>query len=192
MSWLDEIVSSTEESESPARFQYWSAMAAISAIVKKNVWMQRHFYKLYPNIYVILVGKSGLRKGNPVTLSRRLVERVNDTRIIAGRNSIQSIIKEIGKAKSIEGRGVMKDASCFIVSGEMDSFFIKDPDAMTVLTDLYDTHAHEPEWKNTTKTQGTDVLKNPCITLLGGTNEDHFKSAIAQKDVKGGFIARTL
>ena len=192
MTWLELILHCTSEAESPARFQYWSALAAVSAIAKKNVFINRYIYKLYPNIYVILVGKSGLRKGNPVTLSKNMVLTANSTRIMAGRNSVQSIIKELGKAKSLESGGIIKEASAFIVSGEMDAFFIKDPDAMTVLTDLYDTHAHEPEWKNTTKTQGTNILKNPCITLLGGTNEDHFKSAIAEKDVRGGFIARTI
>jgi hypothetical protein len=37
-----------------------------------------------------------------------------------------------------------------------------------------------------------DRLKEPCLTLLGATNEEHFDSAVTQHDVKGGFIARTF
>ncbi len=192
ISWLNEITSSTAEAESPERYQYWSAMAAISATIKKNVYLDRHYYKLYPNIYVLLVGKSGLRKGNPILLAKSLVEKANVTRTVVGRGSIQAVIKEIGKAQSVEGKGVIKDASAFLVSGEFDSFLVKDPDALTILTNLYDTNAHEPEWKNVLKSTGVDVLKNPCLTLLGGTNEEHFKSAVAEKDVQGGFIARTI
>lgn len=190
-SWIDEIVDSTVEAESPERFQYWASVAALSAVVKKNVYLDKFYYKLYPNIYVMLVGKSGVRKGNPVTLAKKLVAEAESSRIIQGRGSIQAIIQEMGKAHSVNGGGVMKDANAFIVSGELDALFVKDPEAMTILTDLYDTHAHEPEWKNTLKS-GKDILKNPCITLLGGTNEEHFRSAVAEKDVKGGFIARTL
>jgi hypothetical protein len=87
---------------------------------------------------------------------------------------------------------MVKEASAILLSGEFDSFLVKDPDALTILTDLYDTHAHEPEWRNAMKTTGVDVLKNPCLTLLGGTNEDHLATAISEKDVKGGFIARTI
>jgi len=192
VSWINEVVRSTEEAESPLRFQYWAALAALSASLKRNVYLDRHYYKLFPNLYILLVGKSGLRKGNPTTLAKKLAEKSGQVRIIAGRNSIQAILKELGKSYSIEGGGVQKNADCFIVSGELDSLFVKDPDAMTVLTDLYDTHAHDPIWKNTLKTGGVDTLKLPYITLLGGTNEEHFKGAVADKDIRGGFIARTL
>jgi hypothetical protein len=167
-------------------------LAALSAVSKKNFFLDRYYYKLYPNIYVFLVGRSGLRKSNPVTFCKKLVTEAAATRVILGRNSIQAVLKELGKAHSIEGGGVMKEAIGFMVSGELASFLVKDPEALTILTDLYDTHANEPEWKNTLKTGGIDVLKNPCLTLLGGTNEDHFKEAVPATAVGGGFIARTL
>lgn len=190
--WVDQVVISTIEAESPARFQYWSALTAISAVVKKNLFLDRYYYKLYPNIYVFLVAKSGLRKGNPVTLAKKLVQEADLTRVIMGRNSIQAVLKELGKTKSLENGGMVKDAAAYLVSGELASFLVKDPEALTILTDLYDTHANEPEWKNTLKTSGTDTLKNPCLTLLGATNEDHFKAAVPNDAIGGGFIARTL
>jgi len=190
--WIEQVVASTAEAESPERFQYWSAVASLSAVVKKNVYLDRYYYKLYPNVYIFLVAKSGLRKSNPVTLAKKLVTEANCTRVILGRNSIQAVLKELGKSHSIEGGGVLKEANGFMVSGELASFLVKDPEALTILTDLYDTHANEPEWRNTLKTSGIDVLKNPCLTLLGATNEEHFKAAVPNDAIGGGFIARTL
>lgn len=192
MSWVDSVVASTIEAESPERFQYWSSLAAISAVMKKNVYMDRFYYKLYPNIYVFLVAKSGLRKSNPVTLAKKLVQETGATRVIAGRNSIQSVLKDLGKAHTVPNGPVVKNAAGFMVSGELASFLIKDPEALTILTDLYDTFANEPEWRNSTKTQGVDTLKEPCITLLGATNEDHFQDAVPQNAIGGGFMGRTL
>lgn len=189
--WISKVVDSTIESESPERFQYWSAMSAISASLRKNVYLDRFYYKLYPNLYILLIGKSGLRKGNPVTLAKKLVQESEMTKIVAGRGSIQAILKELGKPVQING-AVLRDAHAFLVSGEASSFLVKDPQALPILTDLYDTHAHEPEWKNILKSSGTDILKNPCITFLWATNEEHLKEAIAQKDVKGGFMARSM
>lgn len=136
------------------------------------------------------MAKSGLRKANPVILAKQLVSEAKTTRVVAGRNSIQQVIAELGKATSQEGGGVVKDASGFMVSGELAAFLIKDPEALTILTDLYDTFSNEPEWRNSLKS-GKDILKHPCLTLLGATNEDHFKGAVGDKDIKGGFIART-
>lgn len=154
--------------------------------------MDRYYYKLYPNIYVFLVAKSGLRKSNPVTLIKKITQESSAVRIISGRNSVQAILKDLGKAHSVEGGGVIKDASGFLCSGELAAFLVKDPEALTILTDLYDTYANEPEWKNTLKVSGIDTLKNPCLTLLGATNEEHFKEAVPPTAIGGGFIARTF
>ena len=192
MSWIDRIVQSTEESESPERFFFWGGLTALSAVVRKNVYLNRYFYKLYPNIYTLFVARSGLRKGSPVTLTRTLVEEVKCTRIVLGRSSMPQVIKDLSKAYSTEEGRVIKEAHGFIVSGEIAAFFVKDPDALTILTDLYDTHAYEKEWRNSLKGTGIDVLKSPCITMLGATNEDHFSDAIPPNAVGGGFIARTF
>jgi hypothetical protein len=190
--WINKIVQGTSEAESPERFQYWSAVCAISASVRKNVYLDRFYYILYPNVYVFLVAKSGLRKGNPVTLAKRIVKEANTTRVITGRNSVQAVLKDLGKPHPFDNGTVLREASAFMASGELASFLVKDPEALTILTDLYDTYANEPEWKNTLKTAGTDVLKHPCITLLGATNEEHFRDAVPSTAIGGGFIARTL
>ena len=192
MSWIKEVIKSTEESESPERFYYWSALAALSAVVRKNIYLDKFRYKLYTNIFALLVTGSGGRKGDPVILGRTLVEEVKCTRIVIGRNSMPQVIKDLSKAYSTEEGKVIKDAHGFLVSGEIASFFVKDPDALTILTDLYDTHAYEKEWRNSLKGTGIDVLKAPCITLLGATNEDHFSEAIPSPAVGGGFVARTF
>ena len=192
MTWIDAVVEANSENEAPAKFFYWSAMASISAVVRKNVFLDRFYYKLYPNIYVFLIAKSGMKKGVPVTLARNLVTKAGTSRIISGRNSMQRIVQDLGKAFSLENGGVIKDAQGFLVSGELAAFLVKDPDALTILTDLHDTHAYEDVWTNSLKGTGVDKLRSPCLTLLGATNEDHFAEAVPQNAIGGGFIARTF
>ena len=192
MNWIDVVVEANSENEAPARFFYWSAIAAISAVVKKQVWIDRHYYKLYPNIYVFLVARSGMKKGIPINLAKSLVTKAGCTRIISGRNSMPRIIQDLGKAHTLESGGMIRDAQGFLVSGELAAFLVKDPDALTILTDLHDTHAYEEVWINSLKGTGVDKLKSPCITLLGATHEDHFSEAVPQNAIGGGFIARTF
>jgi hypothetical protein len=191
MSWVRRIIESTDESESPTSFFYWAALTAISAVVRKNVYFDRHFYRLYPNIYVFLVARSGLKKGVPVALAKSLIEGANVTRVIAGRNSIQHVISDLSLAKSIEGGGVIKEAHGVMIASEFATFLIKNPEAMTILTDLYDVWAHEKEWKNSLQ-RGVESLKSPYLTLLGATNEEHFNDAIPNVQISGGFIGRTF
>lgn len=191
MNWLEEILTATEEAESPKSFFFWSALAAISAVVNSRVYLDRFFYKLYPNVYIFLVAKSGLRKGIPIAMAKALVKEVDNTRIISGRNSVQGIIKDLSITVTGPGKPPIKDARGFVVSGEFSTVLIRDPEALTILTDLHDGH-YNPEWKNTLKGTGVEELKGVNITVLGALNQTHFKDMISSKEVTGGFIARTM
>src|SRR5260221_6692989 len=188
--WLENLLQSTDELESPKSFWYWSALAAIAAIVKDNVYLNRGgAFKQYPNIYVMLLARSGLRKGPPINLAKRLVTKVGGTRIINGRSSIQAILKDMGTATSEPGGKVNGKADAFILSSEMSASFVDDKATMDILTDLFDRLYNEGEWKSLLKME-TFTLKDPIVSMLLGTNEPHFKNFFAEKDVHGGFIGR--
>ena len=192
MSWVEQLLTLTDDAESPKSFVYWSGLATISAVVKDSVWIEKGgIYKLYPSIYVLIIGKSGLRKGFPIKLAEKLVGAVDNTRIISGRSSIQGIIKALSLAKIGPNGTIINDGSCFINAGEFATSLVRDPDALTILTDLYDRH-YNMEWKNTLKGSPVELIKNPTITLLGALNPAHFHNMITDTDMQGGFIARCL
>jgi hypothetical protein len=138
------------------------------------------------------VGRSGLRKGPPINLARALTVAVDNTKVITGRSSIQAIIGILAKSITKESGGPpITDATGALFSSEFASFIIGDPQALTILTDLYDGH-YNPEWVNTTKISGAEVLRNPCITLFGASNEVHIKEALPDNAIGGGFLARTF
>lgn len=193
MAWLDDLLKQTEESEAPERYFWWSGLAAISAITRKNVWVNRHYYKLYPNIYVALISsRSGARKGIPISICKKILEEVNQTRIISGCNSVQGLIQELGSQKTLDGGAVISDAHGIMLSDEFDAFLTEDPKALTYLTTLYNTHEHEKGWEKTLKNSPKVHLKAPCLTMLVASNEMLFDSVVKQKDIEGGFIGRTV
>jgi len=189
--WLDGILQQHEDFESPLNFWRWAGLASIAAVMKDQVWMDRYLYKLYPNIYVMFHADSGLKKGPPVSMADKLVKMVNNTTIIKGRSSIQAILKDMGTAQTTPGGRIKTDSSVFICSSELSSSIVEDPVAAKILTDLYDRHYNEGEWKSLLK-QETFSLKNPTVTMLGATNEamseDFFTGAV----IKGGYFARTF
>jgi len=193
MTWVERVLKSTEGSESPREYYYWSALSAISAVVANNVYLDRFYYKLWPNIFVILVGRSGLRKGPPIQLAKNLVEDVDSTRVFAGRSSIEAIIDDLATAftKPSGGPPIM-DARGFLVSSEFASFIIQNDAALTILTDLYDRNYNSKAWDYLTKGGGKKKLKEPYLTLLGASNEIHFKDVIPDNALGGGFVARTF
>ena len=193
MSWIRELQESSRELEPPQEFFFWAGASAIAGVVKGNVFLDKFSYYLYPNIYVMLIANSGLRKGVPISYAKRLVNRVGNNRVISGRNSIQAVILNLSKVAMGKNGKTLKDATGYLVSGEFTNLLVHDPTALNILTDLYDTGYHDEDgWTNTLKGSPAEKLKNVNLTMIGATNPAHFREVIATKDVEGGFIARTF
>lgn len=189
--WIQSLVDQHSELESPVSFWRWAAIVAISAVVKDQVWIDRHIHKLYPNIYVMLHADSGLKKGPPISMAKRLVGMVGNTRVISGRSSIQGILKNLGTTKTRPGAKPIMDSAAFICSSELSSSIVEDKVATTILTDLYDRQYNVGEWQSLLKME-TFELKNPTISMFTATNESHSNDFFGKKDIQGGYFARTF
>lgn len=191
MTWLEEILQQHKELESPESFWRWSAIAALSAVVKDNVWLDQQIFKLYPNIYVMLHAESGLKKGPPVSMAKQLVSPVNNTKIISGRSSIQGILKDMGSGQTAPGGKIEMKSSAFICSSELSSSIVEDKVATTILTDLYDRSYNIGNWRSLLKME-TFELKDPTITMLTATNEAMSEDFFTKSAIQGGYFARTF
>jgi len=191
-SWLNDLVNQHSELESPLAFWRWAGISAISAVMKDNVWLDRQIYNLYPNIYVMFHAESGLKKGPPVNLAKRLVTTVNNTRIISGRSSIQGILKDMGTAHTVPGGKIAITKSvAFICSSELSSSIVDDKVATKILTDLYDRQYNIGEWRSLLKME-TFTLKDPTVTMLTATNEAMSEDFLTKSAMQGGYFARTF
>jgi len=191
MTWLDKILEDHKDFESPLSFWRWSGLAAIAAVMQDQVWLDRHLYKMYPNIYVMLYADSGLKKGPPVAMATKLVGLVGNTTIIRGRSSVQAILKEMATITTVPGGKVRNNSSIFISSSEMSSSLVEDPAAAKILVDMYDRNYNEGEWKSLLK-QESFTLNNPTVSSLTATNEAMSEDFVTGAVMKGGYFARTF
>lgn len=190
-SWIDDLVHDCEHVETPTSWLWWSFLTCISAAACNNYYLNALKKDLVyrPNLYVILLGESGLGKAFPINRAAALIQKADLTRVVKGRSSIQAIIKELATTRQKEGKPLIADSRGFIVNGELSTAIIKDPDSLTILTDLYDTHE---EWTNMLKGDGSEKLKNNYITCLFGSSPAHFYESIPQANIEGGYIGRNL
>ncbi len=193
-SWIDDILSEHTTVETPEAWIYWSLMYVISSVAANNYTLSTLSGKViyYPNIYVMLLGESGLGKGYPVNLAKRFLQEADVTRVIAGRSSIQAIIKEAATTKTVAGKPLITDSRTAIINGELSSAIIGDPQALEILTDLYDRNYHDKGWTNLLKGDGAEKLKDPYFTCLFGSSPAHFYNSIPIHNIEGGYIGRNL
>jgi len=190
--WIDQILAITDEVETPRSYIRWAAMAAISAVVKKNVYFSRQgYWRIYPNLFIMLVGPSGITKSYATSsIAKALVKAVGNIKIIDGQNSIEGILQELATGRTNEKGEIDKPAHAFIVANEFTNLILDNPQAFSLLTELYDA-CYNLEWTKRLKS-GTIVLKDPAITMIVATNKAHFDDKLQTKDIEGGFIGRFI
>ena len=139
----------------------------------------------------MLHADSGLKKSAPVNVSKKLVQIVGNTRVISGRSSIQGIMKAMSTTKSEPGKPILKTACAYICSSELSASIVEDPQAMTILTDLYDRNYNSADYGSLLKQEEFNLNK-PTVTMFSATNESHANEFFSQKEIGGGFFARTF
>ena len=58
--WLDNYMKYTENSEPHPRFRLWTGISVISACLMRKCKIPWGFFDIYPNMYIVLVGPSGV------------------------------------------------------------------------------------------------------------------------------------
>lgn len=191
MDVIQHVLVNTRDFESPVRYYYWSMLAATSAIVKDKVWFDMgDNYILHPNIYVMLYGPTGIRKGPPVNLAESLVRKVGNTRVIDGRCSIEALISELRNVQTEPGKPLIKDACAFMVASELSASIIESRHSMDIMTTFYDRQYNEKAWTYRLKNESLIELSNPTVTWLTATNEALFRDFMPEKNLNGGLLGR--
>lgn len=192
MSFINEYLRHTAIYESPGSFWKWSSYATISAILRDHCYLKQGDRMLFSNLYILFLAESsGHRKGPPVDLSETLVNRVNNTKTISGRSSIEAMLDELSKAETDSKTGkVVKSGSAIFYAAEMAAGIVSNPEALKILTDIYDFKNNA--YKNRLRTGPCFNIERIVLNMLAGSNEAMLKGLIGVAEIEGGFLARTL
>lgn len=184
-SWLELYMQYTAMHEAPQQFHLWTALAVLSGAVRRNIWLDRGYYQLFPNLYIILVAESAmLRKSTAARIGvRDFLTQVEDVKIVYEHITMEGLVDNMNRKPS---------STAFVFAPELDVFLGGDATMskkmIGFLTTMYDC---PNEWEDTTRTHKTKMLKNAAITLLGATTPEglcHFP----QDSVGGGFSSRLM
>ncbi len=189
--FIEKYLKYTEIYESPGSFWKWSAYAAVAAVLRDHCYKGQGDSRLFTNIYVLFLAESGGRKGKPVDMCESLVFRVNNTKIISGRASIQGILDELSRAETDKITGkINKAGSAIFFAQELAAGIVGDPEAINILTDIYDYKSNS--YKSRLRTGPCFNLERIVFSMLTASNEDMLKGFFDDKAKKGGLLARTF
>ncbi len=193
MSWLDDYLSYTSKQESPEIFHYWNAVATVSSVLNRKVYLPRvsdgiERYRIYPGqCMIILVAGSGrLRKSTSIKLPKSLIESVG-IKVLDGKTSPEKLLSMLG------GSGQhTKSGTITIFAPELSVFFSRQQYAeslIDIITDLADA----PDRKDFPTQKGGDIwVRDACVTFFGATTPSSLAEAIPQRAHQHGFMSRFI
>ncbi|MCF6237396.1 MAG: DUF3987 domain-containing protein, partial [Candidatus Marinimicrobia bacterium] len=65
----------THKSETPLIFHRWSAIACLAAWLERDIHFNFGHFKLYPNIYIMLMGVPGTKKSSAIKIGAKLIKK---------------------------------------------------------------------------------------------------------------------
>lgn len=182
-------------SEVPAQYHLWACLSLIGACVSDRVWIEKFAgAKLTPNLYVVLLGPSGVGKGVAIDLATKFVQDVQRINFYRGKATGQYLVQHLGKTiKNAAGQKVLENPKMYLCTPELSMSVGSGPvadDFIKMMTELYT--GGDYLFQLGTRMYGNVTVREPCMNWLGGSTKEWFIQALTRDAIEGGALARMV
>lgn len=179
----------TKRQESPEDFHFWVAVGLISAAIGRNVHLSQGYFRVFPNLFIVLVAESAiLHKSTALNMGVELVRKaVPERAFFAQKITAEALIAFLNRQYEATNESVG-----VIHASEFSTFFgksIQDQSLLQVITDLWDVREH---WSYETRAHGEEHVYKNCLVMLAGSTPEWIKSSIPEESIGGGFTSRII
>ena len=193
--WIDAYMQYTENSEPPKSYKKWSAISAIATCLQRKCMLMWEG-TLYPNMYIVLVGPSGARKGTAMRQSGGLIREIGMplspeavTREQLIRRLKKSGTDRRGDFYAPDGRPIVQ-SSLTIFSEELTVFL--GYNNIQLMADLCNWYDCPDPWSYETKNMGQENITNVWVNLFGATTPRLLQTTLPQDAIGGGLASRII
>lgn len=190
--WITSFIEYTDIITSPRIFRLWTAVAVVSAAMERRQWTITKRDPLYPNIWVLLVGRPGVGKSQAISAGRSILHKMGKINLAPDDMTKAAFIDELAEAKkimTIEGLP-MSYHSLTIAATEFGTL-VPDYD-LKFLNTLNKAYDCEQELVGRTRALGKTTIENPHLLLLSGTQPKYLNDLLPESAFGMGFTSRLL
>jgi len=181
--WFRDYHTYTLLSEPPAVFHFTCALACLGASLQRNVFFDKGYYKIYPNIAVVLIAPTGkCRKTSATNVALSLARAVN-VNVLSERVTPEALVSGLAGRETASGLVYAPELAVFLGRQKYLEGMVP------LLTSLFDC---PDEWKSTTIGRGALQLKGVAVSMLAASTLEWFVEALPREAFSGGFMARLL
>lgn len=193
--WLKSYIYFTRFHEAQEQFHKWTALTVLSSAVNRNCWMDAGYFKVFPNLYVLFIGPSGVGKSSSSGLGIELLQSTS-LKLNIYKDSITSaaLLKFMSESPiqmEIEGKRVLKTPTLLYASelGNLLSLRTGAEELTLLLTELFNkTGDHEDR----TNSRGNIKIVKPCLNFHGCCFPGWIDERLPSISLRSGFFGRML
>ena len=191
---IEAICKYTEDTEVPAIFSIWAGVSTVSAILGRDCFVDQGFFVIYPNVYIILVaGSARCRKSTAVNIARDFIGQVEPSvNALSQKMTPESLIGTLsGMMGDTGSQQIVPSAVGVAISDELSTLIDRNSfksGLIALLTNLYDCS----DFEYSTRGRGKELVKNPCLSMLGASTIQWIKESIPEIAIGGGFTSRII
>ncbi len=200
--WIQGYLEFVDHTEPSYLYNIWTAMSTIAACLQRKCfidWNPILKERIYPNLYVILVGPSTARKGTAMAPGRMFLNDLN-IKLAPDAASAQSLVQVIEESKETyidsETDETVPHCSLTVFSPEFSVFIDSgnknmksENNIITWMTDWYDC---KDVWDYKLKQSDSTYIRGMWINLLGCTTPSNLQTSLPQIAIHGGLVARMI
>lgn len=206
---FDDYFTLLGETESPAICHRWSLATCLSALIGKQAWIPFGASRIFPNMYVMIMGISGTRKSTAIKVAKKYTAKAGYASFAANRTTKEKFLLdleglELGEDEvgakavmenlfgpTVEAGGDPKEV--FIVADEFNDFMTcGDSEFQSLLGSLWDWDSETEQWTLRLKNSKSVSIYQPTIAILAGNNRENFAQMFPPAAIGQGFLSRML
>lgn len=197
MNFLDDYKLVTTGNECPEIFHQWAGLTCLGSVLGRRVWLDQEIFKVYPNLYVMLVGDAGIKKSTAMNFAIALTSEFKQYFPITTDNfTKQELSKFMGAEDSpclrrFEVQGEEKPRVYTHLNIYCDEFinFLSAGNEQQMANFLVQAWASDSVGTRT-KGAGSDLVEQPFINMLACMTTDTSLDLVKQKIISSGFTRR--
>ena len=186
----------TGESEIPKGYHGWAALSLLAALAEKRVWFEKFKgSKIYPNIYTLLLGPSGIGKGGAISHATRILKAADldpPINIYRGSTTHAHLEDILGKPIKVGEEYVQPSSHLWLIMDELANNLGDSKLAERFIKMMTELFTGDYDLSGGTRTHGLREILEPSVNWFAGTTMDWLFDAISRKEVFSGFTARVF
>ena len=205
--------------EAPINVYRWCLLSSIATLLARNCYFVHGHSRIFPNLYITIVGEPAARKSSAIKGIKRLMRRAGYETFAADKTSKEQFLVDLEgfvDPEQPENKWRIKEVNpqydavtasnlwggdlngsdpreVFIAADEFSEFTGNgNLEFYTTLGNLWDFDDEEKPFVQRLKTTRSVSIYQPTVNILSGTTSDLFSKIFPPEAIGSGFLSRLL